>query len=952
MDSGWKLISSHSIHERNISLQNSFNNTGFNIIHINPGSFKKHIGEFKTLINDVNVHAVAVSETWYNNSLNDRFVSIPGFTLIRHDRTGKRGGGVAIYLRENFKFRIVKKSSSNAHTEFLFIEIISSHDNLLVGVVYNPPTNKSLDTLSKHLSTICLQFNHVVIAGDFNIDSQLDSGNLRNFRNILASANLDITSNLPTNHVINCRSTQIDYIFTHRSENIIECGQMYLGSFTSHDLLFASYDFNTLHMSESLTIQYRAIDKIDAAALNARASQLDFSEIFATSDVNVMLNILIFNLIFLLNEFAPIIKKIKKFSPYPPWYSRQIIRLIDLRNFHHNASKTRSSDFKFHKDQSKKLNKQVTTMKRNLKYNYFKKKFDFNLPPKVLWNNLRNFGVVKQSNDLNTNFTASEINNHFTESFSPASPAVDYNSEFTDRTHITEFNFVGTNDLEVHECLFSITSNAKGVDDLSIKFIKKLSPTIVPILTYIINNCIMRAEFPQLWKTANVFPLPKVASPNSLDDFRPISVLPCLSKIFEKIIEMQINSHMKRNSSLSKFQSGFRSNHSTTTALTKINNDIMKMLDSNNAAMLVLLDFKKAFDKVPHSLLIRKLYKSFNFSRNAAKLIGNFLSNRKQRVSINGDKSEFSEITSGTPQGSILSALLFSLFIDDIVSFLNSHFSDIHIHLYADDTQIYFEFKPSKLNDAIIRMNEVLLNVEFWCFSNEVIINASKSKAIIIGRNKLIPDSDLFINGSPIEWCDSVRNLGLQMNSSLNSSDHIEIISNQIFATVSMLRQSKFIVSEKMRLHLVKTLVLPRILYCNPIYQFATASNMKPLKRAFNYAVRYIYSLGYYDPVSNMIPSVLGCNSLENYLNAHACIFLHRLVRRNEPQYLSEELIRTSRPRSYKLVPQARKYASTSKCFFSDGIGLWNLLPEHVRRESSAGNFKKECLSFFASVMA
>lgn len=953
MSVDWNVSSSRTVMERNMLLRSVFDRPGFNLIHVNPGSFQSHVSETRALINNANVHAISVVETWFNSSMNDRAVNvnIPGFTLIRHDRENRIGGGVALYLRKSFKFRILAKSRSNAHTEFLFIEVSAPHDNILICVVYNPPSNKTLDTLESHLVKHCSNYRHVLVAGDFNIDSLSKSKDVTDFKGIISAADLHSNSKNATHHTRNCRSTQIDYILSHHTELFNVCGQMHLGSFTGHDLLYVSYDFDTLGMGESFTFQYRAIDKIDAAALNLRASQLDFSPIYNTTNVDEMVEKLTQNLSLMLNEFAPLKNKVVHHSTYPAWYNKKVIDLIDLRNFHHTASKSRSSTSEFHKTEAKKLNNLITTMKRDLRYKYFLGKFNFDLPPKVLWNNLRNFGIVRHSQDNNSNFTSGEINEHFVNSFSQPEPAINFSHEFPDRSN--EFSFIPTNELEVFENILSIKSNAKGIDEFPISFIKKISPTIVPILTYIINCCIMRSEFPNQWKMANVIALPKVSSPNSPDDFRPISILPCMSKVFEKILESQIQSSIKRSSFISSSQSGFRNFHSTTTALLKIHNDLTGFIDDKKAAILVLLDFKKAFDRVPHNSLVRKLYNKFNFSRCASKLISHFLSNRKQRVIGKDGNSEFVDITSGTPQGSIISALLFSLFINDIVEFLERRFPNVHIHLYADDTQIYFSFDPSKVNESIRFMNEVLLTVEQWCNTNNVVINAKKSQAMLISNAlaRVRPTNTLTINGETIDWVDSARNLGFQMNSTLTHKDHINNISNQAIATISMLRQSRVPLTQGMRLHLVKTLVLPKFLYCSQIYQFTIGENWKTLDRAFKIAIRYIFSLGYKDPVSHLFPIVINCKSLGNYLKMHFCLFLYRLLKTSEPKYLLDELDYTTNARHVKFVPKHRHYVSTAMCFYSDGLRkVWNSLPDFVRRERSLEQFKILLSSHFRNL--
>lgn len=174
------------------------------------------------------------------------------------------------------------------------------------------------------------------------------------------------------------------------------------------------------------------------------------------------------------------------------------------------------------------------------------------------------------------------------------------------------------------------------------------------------------------------------------------------------------------------------------------------------------------------------------------------------------------------------------------------------------------------------------------------------------------------------------------MNSTLTHKDHINNISNHAVVTISMLRKSRVSLTQGMRLHLVKTLVLPKFLYCSQIYQFTIGDNWKSLDRAYRIAVRYIYSLRYKDPVSLLFPKVINCNSLENYLKMHFCLFLYRLLKTSEPKYLLDELDYTTNARHVKFVPKHRHYVSSAMCFFSNGLReVWNALPDYMRRERS-----------------
>lgn len=188
---------------------------GFNFAHINPGSLVKNIDSVRDLLIGNNLHAFAVSETWFHDKVNSGLVAIPGFELIRQDRTIKRGGGVAIYLKSGIAFRLLHKSHHNANAEFLFIEIDNKAGvKFAFGAVYNPPGNSRLDPLLKCLTSLANEYDDCIFTGDFNINLLLSTPPVLRFKNFLHSINLSCPLSSPTNFVPNCQPSLIDLILT------------------------------------------------------------------------------------------------------------------------------------------------------------------------------------------------------------------------------------------------------------------------------------------------------------------------------------------------------------------------------------------------------------------------------------------------------------------------------------------------------------------------------------------------------------------------------------------------------------------------------------------------------------------------------------------------------------------------------------------------------------------
>jgi hypothetical protein len=410
-----------------------------------------------------------------------------------------------------------------------------------------------------------------------------------------------------------------------------------------------------------------------------------------------------------------------------------------------------------------------------------------NLPPKQLW---RNFDVVgaKVTADDNIIFSPNQLNNYFTEpqpitNISSSSGFVFNSNNFStnindhDNTSYSinvrsEFSLNNTYDLEVFNAICQIKSNVTGIDGVPIKFLRILLPQVLPYITHVFNTILTTFKFPMAWRTSKIVPQAKKNEPVTLSHYRPISILPALSKAMEVIVKRQINGYIKNNGLLCWFQSGFWSNHSTCSALLKITNVLLMASEAERVSVMLLLDFSKSFDSVDHDLLCAKLADQYVFSRNTVSFIRSYLSQRMQCVWVNGNFSEYQPVTAGVVQDLVLGALLFSLFINDIVGQISSSngLQMLSIcHLYANDAQLYLSSNPFTFDRSIARLNEDLDRIHQWSMANQLIINSSKSQAMIINPSLLPIDvSPLIKLGTDVILCyKKLKNLGLLINQDL-----------------------------------------------------------------------------------------------------------------------------------------------------------------------------------------
>jgi len=220
-------------------------------------------------------------------------------------------------------------------------------------------------------------------------------------------------------------------------------------------------------------------------------------------------------------------------------------------------------------------------------------------------------------------------------------------------------------------------------NDIPSKFLKIANCIVSEWLSKFFNKCMTTGEFPESWKIAHITPIPKLRSPSSSSEYRPISVLPVLPKLFEKVLYHRVYSYLTEHNLIDIRQHGFRENHSTELAITTIYDELRRNFDNKLITCSLFLDLSKAFDGCDHEILLDKLY-HYGIRGVSDKLFSNFLHNRMQCTKIGAYKSSYKMISCGVPQGSVISPLLFVIYINDITKA-----SSFHSTLFADDINLH-----------------------------------------------------------------------------------------------------------------------------------------------------------------------------------------------------------------------------------------------------------------------
>ena len=293
--------------------------------------------------------------------------------------------------------------------------------------------------------------------------------------------------------------------------------------------------------------------------------------------------------------------------------------------------------------------------------------------------------------------------------------------------------------------------------------------------------------FPDSFKISKITPLFKKDDVSLLSNYRPIFLLPTISKIFERILYNQLYEYFNSNSLLAEQQYGFRTNHSTEYAAVRLVDTISKEMESGSTPTALYIDLSKAFDTLSFDILLHKL-NYYGVKGNAFKFLKNYLTNQKQYVVFNIQNSETVDITTGVPQGSILGPLLFSICINNLITISNK----LKFIMYADDTTIYFnleDFDPYHLKRDI---NNELEKITLWLKMNKLSLNVQKTKFMIFHRKqKQISELNIAINDTDIERVESFNFLGLHIHESLSWRTHTDTVKNKVSKVVGILYRLK-----------------------------------------------------------------------------------------------------------------------------------------------------------------
>lgn len=502
---------------------------------------------------------------------------------------------------------------------------------------------------------------------------------------------------------------------------------------------------------------------------------------------------------------------------------------------------------------------------------------------------------------------------------------------FMEDNDIPTFEFHNVEKEEIHCLVQSLDGmKATGTDGIPARLLKACSCVFLSPIVSIMNSCLARCKVPSVWKQANVFPLQKSSHDNSLTNFRPISVLPILSKILERLVYNQVLVHFTRYKIITPVQAGFRPGYSTQDVLVHATDTWRKAIDNRSYVGCVFLDLKKAFDCVDHDIMLAKL-PYYGIRKESLQWFRDYLQGRTQRVCLGDSISDLGEISIGVPQGSVLGPLLFSVYINDLPNVIKSS----NVLLYADDTAIYssnpfLDCLQSDLQKALNAISE-------WMLSNKITVNLSKSVSMLIGVPQKIRNQTLklYLNGTGLSCVKSYKYLGVRIDSHLTWKDHIDELSKCVrFRYQCLLRLLPL--PPRIFSLVYNSHVLSKIDYCDVIWGAASKSSLLALNRIHSKACKLMAC----SSANSTFPS------LRDRRNFHIALLAFKVLHHLSPPFLNNSINfasdithRTTRNKYRVFLPSVR--TNLGKCgFYFHSVSIWNSLHEDLYLCNSVKTFK------------
>lgn len=830
------------------------NSNSLKLLYMNVRSVHNKIEDISNLLDKINsdTHLIALTETWLKDDTS--CLNVNNYNVISVSRAGnRRGGGCALLIHKSIKNYECINTYTDNNVTILSVNLNIDNSDVVIVVVYNPPNNSVnfLNIFQEYIQKI--KNKNCIIIGDMNIDLLKCDKLCDDYQCILNCNNFHICNDkTPTRTESN---SVLDHVIVNNTNQKITLNNIKY-SISDHNILLCEIHKHSVSKDKNSDIFYKKIDYNSIL----KSYELNNLELPKNSDVNRMCEFFISDIQTRIKKCTRTVKIKQKLTEtnLKPWITTKLKQVIEHKHYWFNKLKNCRQKTPENSESIKNMEVEYnywrnlyTREKRNSKKEFFDKEFIQSAgSSQGTWKTIKKViadGIETTEKEIKIKSNGSmvtddhQLSNMFNDYFSnaggslasgiPNIPFSDY--QINDGSNM--FILTPTCKLEIEQTISNLRNTTSfGIDGVNTKIIKLCSKHISGQIADIINQSFAEGIFPDCLKISKVIPIFKSGCKYDFNNYRPISLTPVVSKIFEIIYKKRLMKFLELNNILCKEQYGFRRNCGTKEALFDIINCIEKHKSTRSKKTAALfIDLKKAFDTVDLDILMVKL-NNIGFTTKPLQWISSFVCNRSQVVSVNGVTSGQCQLKMGVPQGSVLGPLLFLLYINSL--------SKIHLNgelfLYADDVALIYHCQNSA--EIQLAMNSDLEQLLLWTSQNRLTINVDKTKYLIFNS---VTNLQIDYNNRSIEKVNSFKYLGVIIDSKLSFKSQIESTKTRLARIAGVFWRISKLISFKTKRMLYFAFFSSVLEYGLEFYGVACSSLVKRIQIVQNRAIKNLYNI-------------------------------------------------------------------------------------------------------------